>query len=213
VQRGWIGIHVQPVTADIAAALNLASVSGSIITRIDADSPAVRAQLGAGDIILKLDGNDMAGPRELNRKIASLANGEVAHFALWRAGTSLTSSVTVGTLPSDSAAPRVPAGPHIDRGDLGLTLAPLTDDARNRLGIDVHQSGVLVEDVAANSIAWERGITSGSAILMVDRRPVTAPEDVVGAIESAERSHRPFVLVLVAGVHGLHWRPLPLKQN
>jgi serine protease Do len=214
VQRGWIGIHVQPITADIATALNLPSVSGSIITRIDADSPAVRAQLGAGDIILKLDGDDMAGPRELNRRIASLASGEVAHIAIWRAGTSLTSSVTVGTLPSDSTAPRVPAPrPHIDRGDLGLTLAPLTDDARDRLGIDEHQSGVLVEDVAANSIAWERGITAGSAILMVDRQPVTAPEDVLGAIESAARSHHPFLLLLVAGVHGLHWRPVPLKLN
>jgi serine protease Do len=82
VQLGWIGIHVQPVTADIAAALSLPVVSGSIITRVDDDSPATRAQLTDGDIILKVDSDDMPGPRELNRKIASLVNGSISRIAI-----------------------------------------------------------------------------------------------------------------------------------
>ncbi len=77
VQRGWIGIHVQPVTADIANTLRLPSVSGSTVTRIDPDSPAAYAQLDPCDVILTVDGSDMPGSRALNRKIATLPSDTV----------------------------------------------------------------------------------------------------------------------------------------
>jgi serine protease Do len=218
VQLGWSGIHVQPVTTDIAAALQLPMVSGSIITRIDTDSPAARAQLNAGDIVLKVDGNDVAGPRELNRTIAGLADGNVTRIAIWRAGSLLTVSVTIGVLPSDSSGAEqtvsnLPMRPHIARGDLGLTLAPLTDDARARLGMPAQQPGVMVEDVAANSTAWERGITSGSAIIMVDRQPATSPANVLRSLQEAENGNHSFVLLLVEGTHGLRWIPVPLSPG
>jgi serine protease Do len=218
VRLGWIGIHVQPVTADIATALHLPTVAGSIITRIDADSPAAHAQLAGGDVIVRVDGNDMPGPRALNRKIASLAEGSASHITLWRAGIQLTSSVTIGALPSDNAAPtrkgsNLLANSHIDRSDLGLSLAPLTDDARARLGMDAEQAGALVQGVATNSTAWERGITLRSAILMVDGQAVTSPADVLRMIEEAEKSKREFVLLLVEGSRGLYWIPLPLKPT
>jgi serine protease Do len=154
--------------------------------------------LAVGDVIVGVDGNDVPGPRALNRKIASLANGSATHIALWRAGSQLTLSVTIVALPSDSTAPMradagLPANSHIDRGDLGLSLAPLTDDTRARLGMDAQQAGVLVQDVVTNSTAWERGITSRSVIVMVDRQPVTSPADVLRMIEEAEKSNRAFV--------------------
>jgi serine protease Do len=216
LELGWIGIHVQPVTTDIAAALHLPSISGSIITRVDADSPAARAQLSAGDVVLNVEGSDLPGPRELNRKIASLANGSVTPITIWRAGIRQTLSVTVGALPSDSIAPMrpvvaSPTSPRPDRGDLGLTLVPLTNDGRARLGMDAQQPGVLVDNVAANSVAWERGITAGSVILMVDTQPVAAPEDALRCITAAEKHGRPFLLLLVKASHGLRWTPLPLQ--
>jgi serine protease Do len=218
VRPGWIGIHVEPVTADIAVALHVPAVSGSIITRIDADSPAAHAQLAAGDVIVGVDGNDVPGPRALNRKIASLADGSANHVALWRAGTRLTLSVTIGALPSDGAAPTrvesdVAANSHIDRDDLGLSLGPLTDDARARLGMDPQQGGVLVQGVAPNTTAWERGITSRSVVIMVGTQPVTSPADVLRMIAEAEKGNRTFVMLLVEGARGMHWIPLPLKPN
>ena len=219
VRLGWIGIHVQPMTANIAAALRLPTDSGSIITRVDADSPAEHARLTGGDVIVGVDGNDMPGPRALNRKIASLAIGSTGHINLWRAGNQLTLPVIIGALPSDSIAPRQGVGldpsanSHISRGDLGLSLAPLTDDARARLGMDARQAGVLVQDVATNSTAWERGIASRSVIVMVDGQPVTSPTDVLQLIEDAEKNKRAFVLLLVEGARGLRWIPLPLKPS
>jgi serine protease Do len=218
VQLGWIGIHVQPVTPDIAAALRLPTVSGSIITRIDADSPAAHAHLDPGDIMLKVDNNDVPGPRELNRKVASLANGSVTPVVVWRAGAPATLSVTVGVLPSDNTASTravsaVPAGRHVGRADLGLTLVPLTDEAGARLGLAAQRAGVLIEDVVANSTAWERGVIPGSVIVMVDRQTATSPEDVLREIAAAESNNRAFILLLVRGTHGLHWIPLPLEPD
>jgi S1-C subfamily serine protease len=105
----------------------------------------------------------------------------------------------------------MPANPHIDRSDLGLTLASLTDDARARLGMAAHEAGVLVEGVVTNSTAWERGIIPGSVIVMVDRQPVSSQENVLQAIEAAKRGNQSSVLLLIVGTHGLHWIPLPLR--
>jgi serine protease Do len=121
-------------------------------------------------------------------------------------------------LPSDGSAAEqtvsnLPMRPHIARGDLGLTLAPLTDDARARLGMPAQQPGVMVEDVVANSTAWERGITSGSAIVMVDRQPATSPANVLKSLQEAENGNHSFVLLLVEGTHGLRWIPLPLSPG
>jgi serine protease Do len=217
VELGWIGIHVQPVTADVAAALRLPGVFGAIITRVDRDSPAARASLMNGEIVIKVDGEGISGPRALNRKIASITDGSVSRVVIWRGGTEVTVPVTVGHVLPDSAMPKdvmpiLATKPRVERRDLGLTLAPLTDAARVRLGLSAEQSGVLVEDVLAESAAWDRGITSGSAILMVDGHEVTSGSDVFMQIDEARRRKGDSVLVLIEDAHGRSWTALPLSS-
>jgi serine protease Do len=216
IRRGWIGIHVQSVTADIAAALHLATVSGSIITGVDDDSPAVRAQLHDGDVILAVDDDNMPSPRELNRKIGSLTRDNVSRIAIWRSGTQLTLPVTVAESSLNGPAQKPilsnpVEAPPADRPDLGLILATLTDNARTKVGMGAHQLGVLVEDVVADSMAWDRGISPGSVILSIDGQPVTSPADVLGRFENAKRSDRDLVLLLVGDPQGRHWAAVPLK--
>ena len=215
VQLGWIGIHVEPVTTDIMAAVGIPSVGGSIVTKVDDDSPAARAQLGRADIILKVDGDNMPGPRELNRKIASSAIGSVSRVGVWRTGTLLTIPVTVGDLPSNGSldkpvVPDLNGYAQLGRPDLGLILAPLTDDARAKLAISAQQPGVLVEDVVAHSVASDRGITAGSVIVSVERQSVTSSADVLRSLDDARQSNRRFVLLLVLDAQSLRWVPLPL---
>ena len=215
VQLGWIGIHVQPVTTDITAAVGIPTVGGSIVTKVDDDSPAARARLQGADVILKVDGDDIPGPRELNRKIAGSAIGSVSRIEIWRAGTLLTIPVTVGELPANGS-PDKPVIPDLNgyaplkRRDLGLILAPLTDDARAKLAMSAQQQGVLVEDVVAHSVASDRGITAGSVIVSVERQSVGSSVDVLRSLDDASKSNRPFVLLLVLDTQGLRWVPLPL---
>jgi serine protease Do len=224
VQLGWIGAHVQPVTAEVAAAVRLAAPTGSIITDLDNDSPASRAGLGAGDVILKVGDDAAPDPRTLNQRIASSTIGGMIRLVTWRDGAERVVPVVVGESPADkTASAGKDAGSsaalpgcepvHIARSDLGLVLGPITEDARGMLGLDAHATGVLVTGVAANSTAAEHGIDEGSVIVNVQLHPVASPGEVQAAIDAARADKRGFIMMLVRSPLGLHWMALPLDAT
>jgi serine protease Do len=140
--------------------------------------------------------------------------GNISRISIWRAGTQQTLSVTIDLQPVNSPAKPLISNlqekPHIDRRDLGLTLAPLPDDVRAKLSMPAQGAGVLVEGVAPNSVASDRGVTAGSVIVKVERQSVTSPGEVLRSIEDARQSNRAFVMLLIANTQGLRWTPLPL---
>lgn len=217
VQLGWIGAHVQQVTTDIASAVGLPAVLGSIVTDVDDNSPAARAGLNDGDIILKVGEQDVIGPRSLNREIASATIGSVTRLVVWRDGGRQTIPITIGESHVDSASSKSSASQtgeaaRIIHPDLGLVLGPISGDIRAKLGLPQQLTGVMVQDVLANSAAADRGITAGSLILNVHQQSVTSPADVQQGIDAARKENRSFVLVLVRGTQGLRWVVLPLNS-
>jgi serine protease Do len=214
LRLGWIGAHIQPVNADIAAAVGLPAATGSIITQVDMDGPATRAGLRLGDIILRLADDDGTIPRTLSRRIARAVAGDVIELSVWRDGAQQSVKVVIGASPAEVAeAPAAtPActGTHTDRPDLGLVLGPVTDDVSRKLALRPHETGALVTDVRDNSVAAERGMTVGSLIENVQGRPVASPDDVRAALESARQAHRTLALLLVRNAQGLRWTALPL---
>lgn len=103
VMRGWLGVRIQPVSEDIAAALGLDSVHGVLISGVSADTPAARAGLTRGDIVLGVDGAAVNDPRDLTRIIASDAPGSEVTLSLLRGGQPVDATVTLGTRPHDPA--------------------------------------------------------------------------------------------------------------
>jgi serine protease Do len=218
VQLGWIGAHVQQVTADIASAVGVPAVIGSIITGVEDDSPAARAGLNDGDIILKVANQDVIGPRSLNRMIASSKIGSVAELVIWRDGSQQTVPVAIEESQEDSALSKsatsqTSEAARIVRRDLGLVLGPVTGRVRAKLGVTPQQTGVVVEDVVTNSVAADRGIAVGSLIVNVHRQSVASPADVQLRIDAARTEHRSFVLMLVRSTQGLRWMALPLDSR
>jgi serine protease Do len=217
VQLGWIGAHVQQVTTDIASAVRLPAVLGSIVTEVDDNSPAARAGLNDGDIILKVGEQDVIGPRSLNREIASATIGSVTKLVIWRDGIQQTIPITIGESHADrtsskSSASQAGEATRIVHHDLGLVVGPITEDIRAKLGLTPQQTGVMVQDVLANSAAADRGITAGSLIMNVNRQSVASPADVQQGIDAARKENRSFVLVLVRGTQSLRWVVLPLNS-
>jgi serine protease Do len=217
VQLGWIGAHVQQVTTDIASAVRLPAVLGSIVTEVDDNSPAARAGLNDGDIILKVGEQDVIGPRSLNREIASATIGSVTKLVIWRDGIQQTIPITIGESHADRASSKSSASQageatRIVHHDLGLVVGPITEDIRAKLGLTPQQTGVMVQDVLANSAAADRGITAGSLIMNVNRQSVASPADVQQGIDAARKENRSFVLVLVRGTQSLRWVVLPLNS-
>ena len=218
VQLGWIGAHVQPVTTDIASAVGLPGVLGSIVTDVDDNSPAAHAGLNGGDIILQVGDQDVIGPRSLNREIASARIGGVTKLVVWRDGTRQVIPVTIAESKADSAISQSTVSQTGEAAgtvhhDLGLVLSPITENTRVKLGMTSQQPGVEVQDVLPNSAAADRGITAGSLIMNVQRQSVRSPADVQQRIDAARNQNRSFVLVLVRGTQGLRWVVLPLNSG
>ena len=214
LRLGWIGAHVQPVTADIATAVGLPEAAGSIVTNVENDSPAAHAGLTDGDIVLKVSGEAVTEPRSLNRKIAGSTIGSVAELEIWRDGAQKIVAVMIEELQADRTASEAAQSSSgdavgVDRHDLGLVLGPITESIHAKLGMRPQQVGVLIEDVVAHSAAADRGITAGSLLVSVDGHPVTLA-DVQPRIDAARSANHHFVLMLVEDQQGLQWLALPL---
>jgi serine protease Do len=154
-------------------------------------------------------------PRELNRQIASSTIGDVIKLVVWRDGAVQTIPISIAEFQPDKAttepaASKTGEATRASPQDLGLVLSPITENARAKFGVPPQQTGVVVQDVLANSPAADRGITAGSLILNVHRRSVTSPVDVRAGIDAAREESRNFVLLLVENKQGLRWVALPL---
>jgi len=213
---GWIGGHVQPVTADIAAAVGLATPTGSIVLDVGDGTPAAHAGLSTGDIILKVGDRVAPKPLILNREIEQSPIGSTASLTIWRAGAQQVLPVTIGESPADTTGPKAGAGAvqqevRVVRDDLGLVVGPITEEIARRLGLAaVPRVGVAVSQVVANSVAADHGLMPGTLILNIDRQPVTSSTDMQQRIDAARRNRQGFILLLVQGQSGLHWVSLPL---
>ncbi len=198
VDRGWLGVQIQPVTEEIAASLGLSETRGVLVADVIPGTPAQAAGINSGDVILRAAGERMEEYRDLTKLIAGIEAGTQIDLVLYRTGKTLTVPVTIGEMPSEdlaqAASGNEPAG---DEPRIGLYLAPLTPELRAERGLDADTSGVLVAQVAPGSPAQAAGIRAGSLISMVGQQPVTQPSQVVEAVKQAVASDRPSVLLRV----------------
>jgi serine protease Do len=193
VTRGWIGVQIQPVTAEIAESLNLKSTRGALVAEPQAGSPAIAAGIRAGDIITHVNGNAVRDARELARTIGAMPPNTKVRLTVMRGGSEQQITVTLGELPNQREARATPERRESGRGTevprLGLTLAP-ADTAGGG-------EGVVITEVESGSVAAEHGFRSGDVILSVANKPVKTPADVRDMIADAQKGGSRNVLVRV----------------
>lgn len=198
VDRGWLGVQIQPVTDEIAASLGLAETRGVLVADVLPGTPAAAADVSSGDIILRAAGERMEDYRDLTKLIAGIDAGTRIELQIFRSGETLTVPVTIGEMPTEEMAATAPVDQSAgDEFQLGLYLAPLTPELRAERGIDGDASGVLVAQVAPGSPAHIAGIKAGSLISMVGQQRVTHPGQVVEAVKQAAAASRPSVLLRI----------------
>jgi serine protease Do len=204
VTRGWIGVEIQPVTADIADDLGLKSASGALVAQTVKNSPAAAAGIKSGDVITAVDGDTVADPHELARRIAALGPKKTATIALIRNGSPMTVDVTLGTMPAEKAA-------SADTGFGGNGNAENGAGALANLGLTLKrgQDGVLVTNVDPDSLAEDKGLKEGDVILEVAGKSVTRPSEVAQAIASAKHDGKKSVLMRVKSGEGERFLALP----
>ncbi len=186
VERGWLGVQIQPVTADIAESLGLAEAQGALVTEPQADSPAAKAGMQSGDVVTAVDGASIKDPRELAKKIAAMEPGKSVDVTVWRNGKAESVKVELGSLPVDTAAlaPQEETAPAIPQADetlnsFGLTVVPAETG-----------KGLVITAVDPDSAADERGLRAGDVILGVNNEDVAKAGDVVRIIDAAAKDGR-----------------------
>lgn len=207
VSRGWIGVQIQPVNKEIAESLGLAEEKGALVAEPQADGPAAKAGIAAGDVITAVNGEPVSDPRDLAKKIAAISAGKDAEVTVWHKGEAKSVNVAIkpypqddqqastGQQPDDSAKPSA-----LD--DYGLTVVP-SDDGK----------GVVVTDVDRQGDAADKGITTGDIIVSVNNKPVKSGAEIDAAIADASKTGRKAVLLQVQTNDQSRFVALPINQG
>jgi serine protease Do len=216
VQRGWIGVRIQPVTDEIAESLGLDKPRGALVSDVDPSGPSAKAKLQPGDIILSFDGKPIDRTRQLPRMVAETPPDKTVKMTIWRDGKEIQSELKVGLLSSEQPAPApAPAEkekqgpPTVD--SLGMSLAKITPDLRRDLELPEDAKGVVVVDVDEDSSAAQRGVRPGDVIAAVGKENVETPEQVVEKVDAAKKAGRKTLLLRVAREGGTQFVAVPTK--
>jgi serine protease Do len=168
VDRGWLGVAIQDLNEEMAQALGFPGVKGVVVADVQPESPAATAGLRRDDVITELDGRRMDSVAHLRNHVASAGQGTKVRVRLLRGGKPLELTITLGVLPGDQVA-RLDA----TQGVLGgLTLEPITEETRRKLGLGGTTGGVRVRAVEPGSAADAADLRAGDLILEINRRAV-----------------------------------------
>lgn len=221
VRRGWLGVHIQAVTDEIAETLGLKQAKGALVASVIKDGPAEKGDIKAGDVILRFDGTEVPEMRKLPRIVAATDVNKTVDVVVWRNSEKVTVSVTVGELEEREAkvATRSRGGGKKEGKAaekieaLGLTVAEITTELRERYSLDKDAKGVVVTAVDEGGAAAEKGIRPGDVIAEISQEEVVTPADIAAGIKEARKSGRKSVLMLVEGQAGLRFVALRIAAG
>jgi serine protease Do len=178
VTRGWLGVTIQEVTPDLAKSFGLKEKKGALVAQVSPGSPAEKAGIEQGDIILEFDGKKISEANDLPRIVASTPVGKSSDLKLSREGKVMDRSIKVGEMNEKGEAARVSS----PQPSLGITVQNLTPEIAQELGLK-KSGGVVVTQVESGSPADEAGIQTGDVIREVNRKPVKNADDFLERIQ------------------------------
>ena len=216
VERGWLGVEIQQVTPDLASGLGLDEPRGALVANVDPESPAGKAGIKAGDVILGFDGHSVKELRDLPRLVASAKPGDKAEVLVLRDGKEQTLNAHIAAMKVEEkvASAEMPSPEDtVEESDLlGARLAPLNDMARSKFGLSKDVEGVVVADLTKDSPLLENGIQPGDVIVKVGSKRVNDPAEIEKAAEQAKDSDKKVLVLLVNREGRDHFIAVNLKD-
>ncbi|GAA4534268.1 DegQ family serine endoprotease [Chelativorans composti] len=186
-ERPYIGVDVDRVTQDIAHALGMARPAGALITNIAKDSPAEKAGIEPGDIVVSVDGKQVDTPESLDYRLATLPLGSTARIDVLRNGETKTLSLLIEKASEGQGVELLIEG----RGPFaGAKVSDLTPALIQRMRLPVNRTGVVITDIARNSPAARVGLRPGDIIRELNGETITSAEQLKRIAEGDGRMWR-----------------------
>ena len=218
VSRGWLGVTIGTVTEDVADALGLETAKGAIVNSVTPNSPAEKSGLQRGDIIVKVNGQEVEDSIITTRVVGSLLAGSENDFEIYRDGKRRTIKVKVGERPSNLSLNGGATPGDDDNSDqggdgpLGVSLKPLDDETRERLGIGRDEVGMLVTGLDQDSPLYEANIRVGNVILDVNNKKLDSIDVLEQELEAALDEGRKNLLMAVLNEQGTFFLPVDISD-
>src|SRR6266568_2211877 len=188
VMRGWLGVGIQEVTAELASKFGIKESDGVLVNDVFDNEPAFRAGLHPGDIIAKVNGHSIETPSGLSRAVAGLLPGAKIELEIIRNGDHRALTVDLGERKEETIVASIPApqAPVLPELKLGLNVQDLTPELAEKFKIK-DKKGVLVSKVESGSAAQEQGLREGDLIKEFNRQPVNSADEFKSALSQIKK--------------------------
>lgn len=217
VERGWLGVHIQAVTPEIAETLGLNEPSGALVASVIKGGPAEEAKIKPGDIILKFGKRQVITMRSLPRIVAETSVGDFIDAQIWRDKKLIIKKIKIAKLDDQKENVKL-SSPSRSKGGktikaLGLTISSITPRLKKRFKLTKSAKGVVVLKIEKNGPAAEKGIRVGDIIDEVNQKEVTTPEHIEREIRNVLKLGRKVILVRVEGKGGGRFLGLRINKD
>jgi serine protease Do len=208
VVRGWIGVMIQDITPELAKSFGLKSAKGVLVSDIVKGSPAQKAGLQTGDVILRFDGKEVENAHKLSQMAAATAPNTTIKIDLLRKGKAETVSLEIGTMPEEGQKIISPQ----KESDWGIAVQELTPQLAQQLGLEAGTTGVVISDITEGSPAAEAGLRPGDLITEANHKGINNLNDYQQALKQLKKNNN--LLLLVKRGSGAFYAVLtPLSKN
>lgn len=194
ITRGYLGVKLQPITPELAEAFKLPDASGALVGEVQSGTPAAKAGMQDGDVIIEFNGKDVSDSAHLRIMVAQTPPKTAVSFKVLRNGQAKNFNVTLAELPDEMALNRNddPSSRPSESGGrslAGVDIMDLDREARRQYDIPNRVRGVVVTKVDEDSPAAEAGLRPGDVIVEVERNPVRSEQELEEQLGNAKRKH------------------------
>ncbi len=199
VERGLLGVQIQPISEELAKSMSLDSEKGALVAQVSPDSAAKAAGIQSGDVIKSVDGKNVDTIKDLTRMISGMKPGTSAKLGVWRDGKDMTVTAKIGGDQKEEAKAVKASADKADSKkaepmSYGVSLAPISKEAREGLKLDDSVKGALIAAVEPGSPADDIGLKQGDILQQVGKASVDSPKEAVEKLKEAKTTGKPVLM-------------------
>jgi serine protease Do len=199
VTRGYMGVSIQDITPELAAAMKLGETHGALVGDVDPDGPAARAGLQKGDVIVGVNGKPVDDSRALRLMVSAIPPGSSINLRFMHDGQMRDAAITLGEMPAPQAAANTREKPTPNEPSpvlIGVAVADLTPEIAQRLNLPANMKGIVIADVQEGSPAAEAGLQPGDVIQEVNRTPIRNVGEFHTQLSNSKKGKDPVLLLV-----------------